>query len=60
VWIGTLPLFLAHRILTVRRTGAKGMLLAAALVPETAYDFFRYTVYVTCAWKAVTRRETAW
>jgi cellulose synthase/poly-beta-1,6-N-acetylglucosamine synthase-like glycosyltransferase len=60
VWIGTLPLFLAHRILTVRRTGTKGMLLAAALVPETAYDFFRYAVYLTCAWKAVTRRETAW
>jgi cellulose synthase/poly-beta-1,6-N-acetylglucosamine synthase-like glycosyltransferase len=60
VWIGTLPLFLAHRILTVRRTGAKGMLLAAALVPETVYDFFRYAVYLTCAWKAVTRRETAW
>jgi poly-beta-1,6-N-acetyl-D-glucosamine synthase len=60
VWIGTLPLFLAHRVLTVRRTGAKGMLLAAALVPETAYDFFRYAVYLTCAWRAVARRETAW
>lgn len=60
VWIGTLPLFLAHRILTVRRTGAKGMLLAATLVPEAAYDFFRYAVYLTCAWRAITRRETAW
>lgn len=60
VWIGTLPLFLAHRILTVRRTGAKGMLLAAMLIPETAYDFFRYAVYLTCAWRAVARRETAW
>jgi cellulose synthase/poly-beta-1,6-N-acetylglucosamine synthase-like glycosyltransferase len=60
VWIGTLPLFLAHRILTVRRTGAKGMLLAAALIPETAYDFFRYAIYLACAWRAVTRRETAW
>jgi cellulose synthase/poly-beta-1,6-N-acetylglucosamine synthase-like glycosyltransferase len=60
VWIGTLPLFLAHRVLTVRRTGAKGMLLAATLIPETAYDFFRYSVYLTCAWRAVARRETAW
>jgi poly-beta-1,6-N-acetyl-D-glucosamine synthase len=60
VWIGTLPLFLAHRILTVRRTGAKGMLLAATLIPETVYDFFRYAVYLTCAWQAVTRKETAW
>ena len=60
VWIGTLPLFLAHRILTVRRTGAKGMLLAATLIPETVYDFFRYAVYLTCAWRAVTRKETAW
>jgi biofilm PGA synthesis N-glycosyltransferase PgaC len=60
VWIGTLPLFLAHRILTVRRTGVKGMLLAASLIPETAYDFFRYAVYLTCVWRAVTKRETAW
>lgn len=60
IWIGTLPLFIAHRILTVRRTGAKGMLVAATLIPETAYDFFRYGVYLTCAWKAITRRETAW
>jgi cellulose synthase/poly-beta-1,6-N-acetylglucosamine synthase-like glycosyltransferase len=60
VWIGTLPLFLAHRILSVQRTGAKGMLVAAALIPETAYDFFRYGVYLTCAWRAITGRETRW
>ena len=60
VWVGTLPLFLAHRILSVQRTGAKGMLVAAALIPETAYDFFRYGVYLSCAWRAITRRETQW
>ncbi len=60
VWIGTLPLFLAHRILTVQRTGAKGMLVAAALIPETAYDFFRYGVYLTCAWRAITGRTAQW
>lgn len=60
IWIGTLPLFVAHRVFTVHRTGAKGMLVAAALIPETVYDFFRYAVYLTCAWRAVTRRETAW
>jgi cellulose synthase/poly-beta-1,6-N-acetylglucosamine synthase-like glycosyltransferase len=60
VWIGTLPLFMAHRILSVQRTGAKGMLVAAALIPETAYDFFRYGVYLSCAWRAMTRRETQW
>lgn len=60
IWLGTLPLFVAHRIATVRRTGAKGMLVAAALIPETAYDFFRYGVYLTCAWKALTGRETRW
>jgi biofilm PGA synthesis N-glycosyltransferase PgaC len=60
VWIGTLPLFMAHRILSVQRTGAKGMLVAAALIPETAYDFFRYGVYLSCAWRAITRRETQW
>lgn len=60
IWIGTLPLFIAHRVISVQRTGAKGMLMAAALVPETVYDFFRYAVYLTCAWKAITGRETRW
>ena len=60
IWIGTLPLFVAYRILSVQRTGTKGMLVAAALVPEAAYDFFRYAVYLCCAWKAMTGRETQW
>jgi poly-beta-1,6-N-acetyl-D-glucosamine synthase len=60
IWIGTLPLFIGHRIISVQRTGAKGMLVAAALVPETAYDFFRYAVYLACAWKAMTGREQQW
>jgi poly-beta-1,6-N-acetyl-D-glucosamine synthase len=60
IWIGTLPLFVAHRVMTVRRTGKKGMLVAALMVPEVCYDFFRYAVYLACAWKAVTRREAKW
>jgi cellulose synthase/poly-beta-1,6-N-acetylglucosamine synthase-like glycosyltransferase len=60
VWIGTLPLFVAHRILSVHRTGAKGMLVAAVLIPETVYDFFRYGVYLTCAWRAISGRTTQW
>jgi poly-beta-1,6-N-acetyl-D-glucosamine synthase len=60
IWIGTLPLFVAHRVISVQRTGAKGMLVAAVLIPETAYDFFRYAVYLCCAWKAVTGREAKW
>ena len=60
VWIGTLPLFIAHRVISVHRTGAKGMLVAAVLIPETAYDFFRYAVYLSCAWKAMTGREAKW
>ena len=60
IWIGTMPLFLAYRILTVRRTGWKGMLLAAIMIPEMMYDFFRYGVYLTCAWKAITKGEMKW
>jgi poly-beta-1,6-N-acetyl-D-glucosamine synthase len=60
VWLGTLPLFMAHRILSVRRTGTKGMLVAAALIPETAYDFFRYGVWLNSAWKAISGREARW
>jgi hypothetical protein len=36
------------------------MLVAAAVIPEAAYDFFRYSVYLTCAWRAITGRETQW
>ncbi|HEX4833434.1 MAG TPA: glycosyltransferase family 2 protein [Trebonia sp.] len=60
IWLGTLPLFVAHRIISVQRTGAKGMLVAATLIPETAYDFFRYGVYLTCAWRALVGKETRW
>ena len=60
VWIETLPLFVAYRILTVQRTGWKGMLVAALMVPETVYDFFRYGVYVAAVCNVVTRRATRW
>ena len=60
VWIETLPLFIAYRILTVQRTGWKGMLVAALMVPETVYDFFRYGVYVAAVCNVVTRRATRW
>jgi biofilm PGA synthesis N-glycosyltransferase PgaC len=58
VWIETLPLFIAYRILTVQRTGWKGMLVAALMVPETVYDFFRYGVYVAAVCNVITRRAT--
>jgi poly-beta-1,6-N-acetyl-D-glucosamine synthase len=60
VWIETLPLFIAYRILTVQRTGWKGMLVAALMVPETVYDFFRYGVYVAAVCNVVTRRAIRW
>ena len=60
VWLGTLPLFVAYRILTVQRTGWKGMLVAALMVPETVYDFFRYGVYLTAVWSVITRRAARW
>jgi hypothetical protein len=60
IWIGTLPLFVAFRILTVKRTGWKGMALAAALIPEMSYDFFRYGVWLRSAWLAITGAETSW
>ncbi len=60
VWLETMPLFIAYRVLTVQRTGWKGMLVAGLMLPETVYDFFRYGVYLTAVWKAVTRNETKW
>jgi poly-beta-1,6-N-acetyl-D-glucosamine synthase len=60
VSIATLPLFMAYRILTVQRTGWKGMLVAALMVPETLYDFFRYGVYLAAVCNVVSRRATRW
>jgi biofilm PGA synthesis N-glycosyltransferase PgaC len=60
VWLETLPLFIAYRILTVQRTGWKGMLVAALMVPEIVYDFFRYGVYLTAVWNAITGTATRW
>jgi poly-beta-1,6-N-acetyl-D-glucosamine synthase len=60
VWLETLPLFVAYRILTVQRTGWKGMLIAGLMVPETIYDFFRYGVYLAAVFNAVTRKATRW
>jgi poly-beta-1,6-N-acetyl-D-glucosamine synthase len=60
VWLETLPLFIAYRILTVQRTGWKGMLVAALMVPEIVYDFFRYGVYLTAVWNAITGTAARW
>ncbi len=60
IWLETLPLFIAYRVLTVRRTGWKGMLVAGVMLPETMYDFFRYAIYLTCAFKALIGAEAKW
>ena len=60
VWLATMPLFIAYRVLTVVRTGWKGMLVAGLMVPEFVYDFFRYGVYLTSVCKVITRTETKW
>jgi cellulose synthase/poly-beta-1,6-N-acetylglucosamine synthase-like glycosyltransferase len=60
IWIGTLPLFIAYRVLSVRKTGWKGMLVASLLLPEIAYDFFRYAIYLVSAFNAAFGGKAKW
>jgi biofilm PGA synthesis N-glycosyltransferase PgaC len=48
-----------ERVWTVRANRASDLLLAAALIPEWAYEQWRSAVYWLAAWKTVrgTRRE---
>lgn len=49
IWLMIVPLFVLERVLSVRRDGARAMVLAGLLVPELIYETFRSAIY----WKAV-------
>lgn len=52
--------FVAERTVTVRRSGFRSVLVAAALVVELAYDMFQNIVYGACVVGALRRTRQQW
>jgi cellulose synthase/poly-beta-1,6-N-acetylglucosamine synthase-like glycosyltransferase len=61
VWGGGVMAFnVGERIWTVRKGGWAAVLLAVAMLPELAYDFWRIAVYLRSLTNDLMRREAAW
>lgn len=60
VWLYVTGLFVAERVITVRARGRGGMLLAAPIVVEFAYELFQQAVFVRAGFDALTRRGAEW
>jgi|HubBroStandDraft_5_1064220.scaffolds.fasta_scaffold05648_2 biofilm PGA synthesis N-glycosyltransferase PgaC len=58
--VGILGVTFVERVLTARRAGPLGMLLAALLVPELAYDLFRLTYFARALFDALLNRDVQW
>jgi cellulose synthase/poly-beta-1,6-N-acetylglucosamine synthase-like glycosyltransferase len=52
--------FVAERIITVRKAGWRAMLLAAPIVPELLYDMFQHVVYVNSLVRALRGADQQW
>ena len=59
-WLLIGSVFLVERIATAWSAGWRGRLLAAALLPELAYDVFQQFVFVTCLINILLNRRAGW
>ncbi|MGY1776700.1 glycosyltransferase family 2 protein [Geodermatophilus sp. SYSU D00804] len=59
-WTSVGLVFLAERLVTVRRGGPRALLLALPLVVELVYDLFIQAVFVRSLVDLVRRREATW
>ncbi|MGY1686371.1 MULTISPECIES: glycosyltransferase family 2 protein [unclassified Geodermatophilus] len=59
-WASVGLVFLAERLVTVRRGGPRALLLALPLVVELVYDLFIQAVFVRSLVDVVRRREATW
>ncbi|NEM06286.1 glycosyltransferase family 2 protein [Geodermatophilus normandii] len=59
-WAAVGLVFLAERLVTVRRGGPRALALAAPLVVELVYDLFIQAVFVRSLADVVRRREATW
>jgi poly-beta-1,6-N-acetyl-D-glucosamine synthase len=56
--IGSLALL--ERLITVRKAGLLGLLLAALLIPEFAYDIFKLSFFLRALYDNMRRRDIHW
>lgn len=59
-WAMVGVLFVAERVVTVRRAGWLAMLVASVLVIELLYDMFQHAVYVWCIAGAARKGKQHW
>lgn len=59
-WAPVTLIFVGERVWTVRRNRWSDMLLAAALIPEWAYEQWRSGVYWLAVWKTIRGHARTW
>ena len=57
---GILSVTLTERLWTVRKAGARGLLLCVLVVPEMGYDMFRFAYFARALADELTHKETVW
>jgi cellulose synthase/poly-beta-1,6-N-acetylglucosamine synthase-like glycosyltransferase len=60
VWLGISALFVAERVITVRRAGWREIVTAALIFPELIYDALQHIVWLWCVAGALLRTRTSW
>jgi cellulose synthase/poly-beta-1,6-N-acetylglucosamine synthase-like glycosyltransferase len=59
-WTAIGFVFLAEKVVSVRRAGPRAVVVAALMVPEMLYDLFQHAVYFTSLWGLLRRSEEKW
>jgi cellulose synthase/poly-beta-1,6-N-acetylglucosamine synthase-like glycosyltransferase len=60
LWLAVGTVFVAERVITVRRRGWRAMLIALPLVLETVYDIFQQAVFLRSIMDIATGRQARW
>jgi len=60
LWLGISAVFVAERVITVRRAGWRETVTAALIFPELAYDALQHVLWLWCVTGALLRTRTAW
>lgn len=60
LWLSVSGLFIAERVITVRRSGWREVVTAALIFPELFYDAAQHAVWLKCVAGALLRTRTSW
>ncbi|MEV6012623.1 glycosyltransferase family 2 protein [Streptomyces sp. NPDC051976] len=59
-WTAIGLIFLAEKVVSVRRAGPRAVVVAVLMVPEMLYDLFQHAVYFVSLWGLFRRSEEKW